>query len=272
MYCIQHCFICRPSDLTVSKDAGIEPGLLRLRHWQSEALTTARSHSQKLRSCSAVQGYSAAHQGAAQLIRVQHSPEDAQQAQKGATQFIWVQHCSRGCSVAQQDAPQHGRVQPSYQGAGGSEGCNSAQWGACSVAPEGAAQFRRVQHNSIACSVANKGVAQLTRVQHSSQVCIVVLKYAAQLRRVQHSSGRAAQLSRCTLAQYGSMVQHSSGCRVVQRVHRSTVGFSFAQKNASQLRRVQRSSLGYSLAWKGAKQLMRVQISSVGEVSVVQFF
>ncbi len=27
MYCIQHCFICRPWDLTVSKDAGIEPKL-----------------------------------------------------------------------------------------------------------------------------------------------------------------------------------------------------------------------------------------------------
>ncbi len=25
MYCIQHCFICRPSDSTVSEDAGIEP-------------------------------------------------------------------------------------------------------------------------------------------------------------------------------------------------------------------------------------------------------
>jgi hypothetical protein len=25
MYCIQHCFICRPSDFTVSEDAGIEP-------------------------------------------------------------------------------------------------------------------------------------------------------------------------------------------------------------------------------------------------------
>ncbi len=25
MYYIQHCFICRPSDSTVSKDAGIEP-------------------------------------------------------------------------------------------------------------------------------------------------------------------------------------------------------------------------------------------------------
>jgi hypothetical protein len=25
LYCIQHCFICRPSDSTVSEDAGIEP-------------------------------------------------------------------------------------------------------------------------------------------------------------------------------------------------------------------------------------------------------
>jgi hypothetical protein len=25
MYCIQHCFICHPSDSTVSEDAGIEP-------------------------------------------------------------------------------------------------------------------------------------------------------------------------------------------------------------------------------------------------------
>jgi hypothetical protein len=38
MYCIQHCFICRPSDSTVSEDAGIE--LLRLRHWHSDAPTT----------------------------------------------------------------------------------------------------------------------------------------------------------------------------------------------------------------------------------------
>ncbi len=28
MYCIQHCFICRPSDSTVSEDAGIEPRTL----------------------------------------------------------------------------------------------------------------------------------------------------------------------------------------------------------------------------------------------------
>ncbi len=40
MYCIQHCFICRPSDSTVSEDAGIEPGLLWLGHWQSDVLTT----------------------------------------------------------------------------------------------------------------------------------------------------------------------------------------------------------------------------------------
>ncbi len=34
MYFIQHCFICRPADSTVSEDAGIE-----LRQWQSDALT-----------------------------------------------------------------------------------------------------------------------------------------------------------------------------------------------------------------------------------------
>ncbi len=38
MYFIQHCFICRPLDSTVSEDAGIE--LLRFCHWQSDALTT----------------------------------------------------------------------------------------------------------------------------------------------------------------------------------------------------------------------------------------
>ncbi len=39
-YFIQHCFICRPSDSTVSADAGgsgIEQGLLRLWHGQSDA-------------------------------------------------------------------------------------------------------------------------------------------------------------------------------------------------------------------------------------------
>jgi hypothetical protein len=41
-FCIQHCFICRPSDSTVSEDAGIEPSTRywRLPHWQSDALTT----------------------------------------------------------------------------------------------------------------------------------------------------------------------------------------------------------------------------------------
>ncbi len=42
MYFIQHCcFICRPSDSTVSEEDEIEPpGLLRLRHGQLDALTT----------------------------------------------------------------------------------------------------------------------------------------------------------------------------------------------------------------------------------------
>jgi hypothetical protein len=35
---IQHRFICRPPDSTVSKDAGIEPGMLRLWHWYSQTL------------------------------------------------------------------------------------------------------------------------------------------------------------------------------------------------------------------------------------------
>ncbi len=39
-YVIQHCFICRPSDSTVSEDADLDPGLLWLRHWQPDALTT----------------------------------------------------------------------------------------------------------------------------------------------------------------------------------------------------------------------------------------
>jgi hypothetical protein len=38
MYFVQHGFICRPSDSTVSEDAGIyNPGLLRLWHWQTDA-------------------------------------------------------------------------------------------------------------------------------------------------------------------------------------------------------------------------------------------
>jgi hypothetical protein len=40
MYDIQHCFICRPSDSTVSEDAGIEPRTVTtIRHWLSDALT-----------------------------------------------------------------------------------------------------------------------------------------------------------------------------------------------------------------------------------------
>ncbi len=41
MYGIQHCFICRPSDFTASKDGGIEPRTVAtIRHWLSEALST----------------------------------------------------------------------------------------------------------------------------------------------------------------------------------------------------------------------------------------
>ncbi len=40
MHDFQYCFICRPSDSTVSEDAGSNPGQLRLRHWLSDALTT----------------------------------------------------------------------------------------------------------------------------------------------------------------------------------------------------------------------------------------
>jgi hypothetical protein len=39
MYVIQHCFICRPSDSTVSEDAGIEP-----RTVATLALTARRSN------------------------------------------------------------------------------------------------------------------------------------------------------------------------------------------------------------------------------------
>jgi hypothetical protein len=40
MYFIQHCFICRPSDSTVSVEAGSNPGQSQLRHWLSDALAT----------------------------------------------------------------------------------------------------------------------------------------------------------------------------------------------------------------------------------------
>jgi hypothetical protein len=39
MYCIQHCFICRPSESTVSEDAGIEP-----RAFATSALAVRRSN------------------------------------------------------------------------------------------------------------------------------------------------------------------------------------------------------------------------------------
>jgi hypothetical protein len=38
MYVIQHCFICRPSDPLCRRM--LNPGLLRHRHWQPDALTT----------------------------------------------------------------------------------------------------------------------------------------------------------------------------------------------------------------------------------------
>ncbi len=48
-YFIQHCFICRRSDSTVSKDAGIAPaGQLRLRHWQSGSLTNQQDLNHEL--------------------------------------------------------------------------------------------------------------------------------------------------------------------------------------------------------------------------------
>ncbi len=37
---MQHFFACRPSDNSVSGDAGINPGLLQLWHWQSDDLAT----------------------------------------------------------------------------------------------------------------------------------------------------------------------------------------------------------------------------------------
>jgi hypothetical protein len=33
MYCIQHCFICRPSDFSVSEDAGIESRTVATSSW-----------------------------------------------------------------------------------------------------------------------------------------------------------------------------------------------------------------------------------------------
>jgi hypothetical protein len=39
MYFMQHFSICRPSDSTVSTNAGIEPRIVQQWHWQSDALT-----------------------------------------------------------------------------------------------------------------------------------------------------------------------------------------------------------------------------------------
>ncbi len=56
MYFIQHCFICRTSDPLCLKMLGLNPGLLQLWHWQSDALdlihqltNSARSHPQSVR-------------------------------------------------------------------------------------------------------------------------------------------------------------------------------------------------------------------------------
>ncbi len=43
IYFIQHCFICRPSDSTVSEDAGIEPMTVKTLDWQSDALTAGQT-------------------------------------------------------------------------------------------------------------------------------------------------------------------------------------------------------------------------------------
>ncbi len=48
MYCIQHCFICRLSDSTVSEDAGIEPRTVAIGSQRSNH--SARSHPQSARS------------------------------------------------------------------------------------------------------------------------------------------------------------------------------------------------------------------------------
>ncbi len=40
MYIIQHCFICRPLDSTVSEDAVIEPSTVATMAWQPDDLAT----------------------------------------------------------------------------------------------------------------------------------------------------------------------------------------------------------------------------------------
>jgi hypothetical protein len=58
MFCIQHCFICRPSDSIVYEDAGIEPitvatsalAVRRSNHSARSYPQSARSHPQTARS------------------------------------------------------------------------------------------------------------------------------------------------------------------------------------------------------------------------------
>ncbi len=40
MYVIQHCFLCRPSDSTVSEDAGIEPKTVATLTWVQKTIST----------------------------------------------------------------------------------------------------------------------------------------------------------------------------------------------------------------------------------------
>ncbi len=47
MYCIQHCFVCRPSDSTVSEDAGIKPKIVAT----MELAVRRSNHSAKSHSC-----------------------------------------------------------------------------------------------------------------------------------------------------------------------------------------------------------------------------
>jgi hypothetical protein len=44
MYDIQHCFICRPSDSTVSEDAGIERRTVATTTFAVRSFTTFRPH------------------------------------------------------------------------------------------------------------------------------------------------------------------------------------------------------------------------------------
>jgi hypothetical protein len=62
MYDIQHCFICRPSDSTVSEDAEIEPRTVAtIRHWLSDALITRLDLVQIIRQQESLALYKSAH-------------------------------------------------------------------------------------------------------------------------------------------------------------------------------------------------------------------